>query len=46
MFLSLAGLFILVLACLSLGMCAGMVVMALCKVSAEETKREEAEESY
>ena len=46
MIISLAGLFLLVLACLSLGFCDGMVIMALCKVSAEETKRNEAEESY
>ncbi|MHC1760429.1 MAG: hypothetical protein AB9917_13150 [Negativicutes bacterium] len=49
MIISLAGLFLLVLACLSLGACAGMVVMALCRVSAEESRREEAEglkESY
>lgn len=49
MFISLAVLFLLVLACMSLGACAGMVVMALCRVSAEESRREEAEglkESY
>lgn len=49
MFISFAVLFLLVLACLSLGACAGMVVMALCRVSAEESRREEAaglKESY
>ena len=49
MFISLAVLFLLVLACMSLGACAGMVVVALCRVSAEESRREEAEglkESY
>jgi len=49
MFISLAVLFLLVLACLSLGACVGMVVMAMCRVSAEEARREEAEglkESY
>ena len=43
MFISLAVLFLLVLACMSLGACAGMVVMALCRVSAEESRREESE---
>ena len=44
MILSLAGLGLLVLACLSLGGCVGMVVMAVCRISAEERKQEEMEE--
>lgn len=43
MFISFAVLFLLVLACLSLGACVGMVVMAMCRVSAEEARREESE---
>ena len=43
MFISFAVLFLLVLACLSLGACVGMVAMAMCRVSAEEARREESE---
>lgn len=35
MIISFAGLFLLVIACLSVGCAGGMVIMALCRVSAE-----------
>ena len=34
MYVSMAGLFLIVLACLSFGCCVGVLVMAMCKVSA------------
>ena len=40
MIFSAAGLFLLVLACLTLGACIGMCVMAMCRVSAEIERSE------
>ena len=41
MFVSLAMLFLIVLASLSVGCCIGMIVMALCRISAENNYSEE-----
>ena len=41
MFVSLAMLFLVVLASLSVGCCIGMIVMVLCRISAENNYSEE-----
>ena len=41
MFVSLAMLFLIVLASTSVGCCIGMIVMALCRISAENNYSEE-----
>ena len=39
------GLFLIVLASLAIGACIGMVLMALCRISSEESRREERQEN-
>ena len=39
------GLFLIVLASLAIGCCIGMVVMAFCRISAEESRVEERQEN-